>query len=161
MFSELLPLLEKRRMTITLAHLGGGIIRANVIPQRLGKESDDIPALTTPLSLEGPAEELEARLATDIQEFVASTLQTTSTIEKVKAAHQVALGEIDAQNKRDLAARRSRGAKPAAPATSSSSPNTADEATPPAPSPPAPSATSAASSPAAAPSLPLFDTSKA
>lgn len=152
MFTELLPLLQKRRITITLAHLRDGIIRANVIPMRIEGEGDDTLALSTPLSLEGTAQELDARLATDIQGFVASTLQTGSTLEQVKAAHQAALKAIDAEHRKELATRKNRGGKLA----SSPTPETASDAAGDATSAAAPSAPPG---PATSP-LPLFESSR-
>src|SRR6267143_53301 len=80
MFTELMPMIEQRPLTITVAVLNGGRrIRVNVVPQTLekdGKVNDKIhkdkiaevpdeviKALTTPLSLTGTAEEIDAELA--------------------------------------------------------------------------------------------------
>ena len=82
MFTELMPLIEQRPLTITVAILNGGRqIRVNVVPQSLEKDGkvndkigysnkdkiakvpdEAIKALTTPLSLTGTAEEIDTDL---------------------------------------------------------------------------------------------------
>ena len=83
MFIELMPLIEQRPLTITVAVLNGGRqIRVNVVPQSLEKDGkvnekigcsnkekvqkvpdEAVKALTTPLSLTGTADEIDAELA--------------------------------------------------------------------------------------------------
>jgi PRTRC genetic system protein E len=81
MFIELMTLIEKRAITITVAALGDGRIRVNVVPMALtgdtkvnkvGYANKDkialvpesaIHALTTPLSLTGVPAEIDAQMA--------------------------------------------------------------------------------------------------
>jgi PRTRC genetic system protein E len=91
MFRELMPLIESRPLSITVAVLIGGLIRVNVVPQQLDKDSkvndktgysnkDEIAkipesainALTTPLSLTGTPEEIDQNLAEALTQFVES-----------------------------------------------------------------------------------------
>src|SRR5579859_2375966 len=91
MFRELMPLIESRPLSITVAVLTGGLIRVNVVPQMLEKDSkvndkvgysykdkiakipeSAINALTTPLSLTGTPEEIDQSLAETLTQFVES-----------------------------------------------------------------------------------------
>ena len=82
MFKELQPLLAKRSLTITVAALNGEQIRVNVIPHSRPEDTkvneqikyshkDEVAAipdaavkaLTTPISLTGTAEEIDAKLS--------------------------------------------------------------------------------------------------
>jgi len=81
MFKELEALLTKRSLTITVAALAGGQVRVNVIPHTRPEDTkvneqikythrdevaaipdSAIKALTTPISLTGTAEEIDAKL---------------------------------------------------------------------------------------------------
>jgi hypothetical protein len=82
MFIELMLLIEKRAITITVATLKDGHVRVSVVPaalaedskvnEKIGYSSRDkitkipesaVHALTTPLSLTGAPDEIDARLA--------------------------------------------------------------------------------------------------
>ncbi len=86
MFSELMPLLNHRPLTITVAPLSGGRIRVCVIPQTVEsdehvndkatshKEIQKIPdsaikALRTPLCLEGTAAELDSGMPGQLAKY--------------------------------------------------------------------------------------------
>lgn len=86
MFSELMPLLNHRPLTITVAPLSGGRIRVCVIPQTVEsdervndkagshKEINKIPdsaikALRTPLCLEGTAAELDSGMPDQLAKY--------------------------------------------------------------------------------------------
>jgi PRTRC genetic system protein E len=88
MFIELLPLIEKRPITITVAALKDGHVRVNVVPaafaedskvnEKIGYSNKDkitkipesaIHALTTPLSLTGAPDEIDAQLAEQLKAF--------------------------------------------------------------------------------------------
>ena len=101
MFTELMPLIEQRPVTITVAVLSGSHrIRVNVVPKSLEKDSqindkigysnndkiakvpdEAIKALTTPLSLTGTAEEIDAELAQALREFAESHVQLRKTVD--------------------------------------------------------------------------------
>jgi len=101
MFTELMSLIEQRPLTITVAVLSGTQrIRVNVVPKSLEKDSqindkigysnkdkiakvpdEAIKALTTPLSLTGTAEEIDAALAQALREFAESHVQLQKTVD--------------------------------------------------------------------------------
>jgi PRTRC genetic system protein E len=60
MFAELMPLLRKRRLLLTISLVEGDTIRATVVPQKASDTVDN--ALTTPLAITGTAEELDRDL---------------------------------------------------------------------------------------------------
>jgi len=60
MFTELMPLLRKRRLLLTISLVEGDTIRATVVPQKASETDDN--ALTTPLAITGTAEELDRDL---------------------------------------------------------------------------------------------------
>jgi PRTRC genetic system protein E len=90
MFKELLPILRDRAVLLTVTLVDADQIRVNIVPKKLKDGDND--ALTTPLSVTGTAEDLDAELSTTIVSFVGSHLQMKNTLEKAKA-------EMDAASK--------------------------------------------------------------
>jgi PRTRC genetic system protein E len=105
MFKELAPLLRQRSVLLSLTRLEDDTIRLNVFPRKLADGENE--ALTTPLSVTGTAEELDAQLPSALTEYVGLNLGLSSTLETVK--EQVAAA---AKAAKDDA--RSKNAKPAA-----------------------------------------------
>jgi PRTRC genetic system protein E len=105
MFKELAPLLRQRSVLLSLTRLEDDTIRLNVFPKKLADGENE--ALTTPLSVTGTAEELDAQLSSALTEYVGLNLGLSSTLETVK--EQVAAA---AKAAKDDA--RSKTAKPAA-----------------------------------------------
>jgi PRTRC genetic system protein E len=118
MFKELQSLLAKRSLTITVASLGEEQIRVNVIPHSRPEDSkvneqikyshkDEIApipdsavkALTTPVSLTGPAEEIDARFSSVLLQFVESHTQLQATFDRAGAEISDAIRAIDERNK--------------------------------------------------------------
>ena len=116
MFKELMPVIEHRPLTITVALLPGGKIRACVIPQSLesdgkvndkvthGKEVAKIPesaikALTTPLAITGTAEELDAGLAQQLANFAESHVQLQNGMDQATREITDALKAIQEREK--------------------------------------------------------------
>jgi PRTRC genetic system protein E len=119
MFTELMSLIEHRPLTITVAVLNDGRrIRVNVVPQKL--EQDDrvnekigysnrdkvakvpdeaIKALTTPLSLTGAAEDIDAELAQALREFAESHAQLQKTVDQAKERIAEAVKGIEDREK--------------------------------------------------------------
>ena len=156
MFKELLPVLRDRAVLLTVTLIDAEQIRVNIVPKKLKDGDND--ALTTPLSVTGTAEELDAELSSTIVGFVGSHLQMKNTLEKAKA-------EMDAASKAAQAEARAKSkitAKPVQPKTENTQPAaTAKAAEPVKPAPlktaslfdlPAPAAT-----PTAAPAEPEDD----
>ena len=104
MFKELLPVLRDRAVLLTVALVDADQIRVNIVPKKLKDGDND--ALTTPLSVTGTAEDLDAELSTTIISFVGSHLQMKNTLEKAKA-------EMDAASKAAQAETRAKAKTPA------------------------------------------------
>ena len=83
MFTELLPLLERRQLLLTIVQIKGPLIRVTVTPLKT-KEGED-QSLTTPLVVEGVVEELDRDLGQQLSAFSASHLQLESTLAEAKA----------------------------------------------------------------------------
>lgn len=96
MFTELMPLLRKRRLIITISLVEGDTIRATVLPHKASETDDN--AVTTPLAITGTADELDRDLPQQLVEFVGAHLQLQSTLTSAKAdmdaAAKVARDEV-------------------------------------------------------------------
>lgn len=144
MFTELMPLIESRPLTITVAALSEGQIRVNVVPQVLAKDSKanekigyankdkiaEIPesaihTLTTPLSLTGTPQEIDAELAQQLKAFVDSHRALQQSVDDAKQQIAEAVKAIE---ERDKARSRSKAAPPKAEDTPSEAKG--EEATP-------------------------------
>jgi PRTRC genetic system protein E len=116
MFKELMPVIAHRPLTITVALLSDGKIRACVIPQSLesdGKVNDKvtlnkevakipesaIQALTTPLAVTGTAEELDAGLAQQLATFAQAHVQLQNGIGQATREMTEALKAIQDRDK--------------------------------------------------------------
>lgn len=101
MFKELAPVLRDRAILLTVTIVDADQIRVNIVPKKLKDGDND--ALTTPLSVTGTAEELDAELSSTIVGFVGSHLQMKNTLEKAKsemdAASKAAQAEARAKSK--------------------------------------------------------------
>jgi PRTRC genetic system protein E len=104
MFKELVPILRNRAVLMTATALDDDQIRVNVVPKKM--KDGDHDALTTPLSVTGTAEELDAQLAATLVGFVASHLQMKNALEKAKS-------EMDAATKAAQAEARAKSKTPA------------------------------------------------
>ncbi len=114
MFTELMPLLRKRRLLLTISLVEGDTIRATVVPQKASDTEDN--ALTTPLAITGTAEELDRDLPQQLVEFTGAHLQLQTTLASAKA-------EMEAAAK---AAREEARKKTSKPSSSSKSNNPSD-----------------------------------
>jgi PRTRC genetic system protein E len=130
MFKELAPVLRDRAVLLTVTLVEADQIRVNIVPKKLKDGDND--ALTTPLSVTGTAEELDAELSKTIVGFVGAHLQMKNTLEKAKA-------EMDAASKTAQAEARAKSkatAKPVPPKTETTQPAVTSKA--PEPMKPAP-----------------------
>jgi PRTRC genetic system protein E len=98
-FKELVPILRNRAVVLTVTAVDDDQIRVNVVPKKV--KDGDHDALTTPLSVTGTAEELDAQLASTLVGFVASHLQMKSALEKAKSEMDAATkaAQADARSK--------------------------------------------------------------
>jgi PRTRC genetic system protein E len=125
MFKELAPVLRDRAVLLTVTLVDADQIRVNIVPKKLKDGDND--ALTTPLSVTGTAEDLDAELSKTIVGFVGAHLQMKNTLEKAKA-------EMDAASKAAQAEARAKSkttAKPVAPKTETTQPAAAAKPTEP------------------------------
>jgi len=118
MLKELEPLLAKRSLTITVAALAAGQIRVNVIPHSRPEDTkaneqikythkdevaaipdSAIKALTTPISLTGTAEEIDAKLADVLLQFAESHTKLQATFDRASTEISEAVKAIDERNK--------------------------------------------------------------
>jgi PRTRC genetic system protein E len=128
MFTELKPLIESRPLTITMASLADGRIRVNVIPQALPKDAEanskikyshkdevtEVPesalkALTTPLSLTGTPEEIDAALPQALLQYSEAHLHLQQTLDQAKTQISEAVKAIDEREKAKAKAKSSTG----------------------------------------------------
>lgn len=124
MFIELMPLIEKRTITITVAALKQGHIRVNVVPTALAEDSklnenisysnkekiaripeSAIHALTTPLTLTGTPDELDAQLADQLKAFVESHLALKQSVDRARQEIADAVMAIEERDKNRSKAR--------------------------------------------------------
>jgi PRTRC genetic system protein E len=80
---------------LTVTALEDDQIRVNIVPKKLKDGDND--ALTTPLSVTGTAEALDAELPSTIVNFVASHLQMRNTLERAKAEMETAAKTAQAE----------------------------------------------------------------
>ena len=125
MFAELMPLLRKRRLLLTISFVEGDTIRATVVPQKASETDDN--AITTPLAITGTAEELDRELPGQLVSFVGAHLQLQSTLVTAKA-------EMDAAAKAAREEARKKATKPVTTPAAESAPKPTPE--PPTPEPP-------------------------
>jgi PRTRC genetic system protein E len=157
MFKELVPILRHRAVLMTVTFIDEDQIRVNVVPKKLKDGENN--ALTTPVTVIGTAEELDAELGPTLVNFVGAHLQLKNTLESAKAdmdaAAKAAQAEARSKTKtppkkdtaQPSAAKPKDDAKPAEPAKTTV-PKTASLFDMPAPEAPA----TPASVPTAAPS---------
>ncbi len=113
MFKELVPILRHRAVLMTITFIEEDQIRVNVVPKKL-KDGDN-NALTTPVTVTGTAEELDAELGPTLVNFVGAHLQLKNTLETAKA-------DMDAAAKAAQAEARSKTKTPPKKDTAQSSP---------------------------------------
>jgi PRTRC genetic system protein E len=99
-----------------LTRLEDDTIRVNVIPRKLNESEND--ALTTPLSVAGTAEELDAELPSALVQFVGAHLELKNTLESAKEQMAVAAKTAKAEARSKTSSKTTTaGAQPATTAT--------------------------------------------
>jgi len=103
MFKELAPLLRHRSVLLTVTHIEEDQFRVNVVPKKIA--DGDNNALTTPLSVTGTVDELDAQLPQTLQSFVCSHLELKNSLERAKAEMEGAAtaAQAEARGKRNKA----------------------------------------------------------
>jgi PRTRC genetic system protein E len=131
MFSELMPLIERRTITITVAALNQGHIRVNVVPaalaedgkvnEKIGYSNKDkiaqipesaIHALTTPLSLTGAPDEIDAQLAEQLKAFVDSHLALQRAVDRARGEIAEAVKAVEERDQNRSKARTAAATNP-------------------------------------------------
>ncbi|MBV8674788.1 MAG: PRTRC system protein E [Acidobacteriaceae bacterium] len=83
MFKELAPLLRHRAILLTVTQVEDNQFRVNVIPKKVTDGDND--ALTTPVTVTGTVEDLDAQLPATLVNFVSSHLELENTLDRAKA----------------------------------------------------------------------------
>jgi PRTRC genetic system protein E len=116
MFKELGPLLRQRTVVMILTRLEDDTIRVNVLPRKLNESEND--ALTTPLSVAGTAEDLDADLPSVLVQFVGAHLELKNTLETAKEQMAAAAKTVKAEARSKTSSKTATaGAEPAATVT--------------------------------------------
>ncbi len=127
MFAELMPLLRKRRLLLTISLVEGDTIRATVVPQKASETEGN--GVSAPLAITGTAEELDRELPRELVEFTGAHLQLQSTLASAKA-------EMDAAAKAARDEVRKKSSKPPRATSVTTSPSPLAPPTPSEPEPP-------------------------
>jgi PRTRC genetic system protein E len=130
MFKELKELIRNRPLTITVVSLNDDRIRVNVIPHVVPKDTDvngkikhshknevaEVPdsalkALSTPLSLTGTPDEIDAALPKALSDFAEVHGQLQQTLDKARNEISEAVKAIDEREKNKAKSKSSAGGK--------------------------------------------------
>lgn len=122
MFTELMPLLRKRGLLLTVSLIEGDTIRATVVPQKASEPEDK--AVTTPLAITGTAEELDRELPKQLVEFADAHLALQSTLASAKAEMDAAAKAAREEARKKISKRSS------APTATAAAPAPAEPAAP-------------------------------
>jgi len=134
MFTQLMPLIQNRPLTITVAAVSATQIRVNVVPQptendkkandQVGyshnKEVAKIPdraiqAFTTPLSLTGTPEEIDAELAQTLTKFTVLHVGLQQSFDAAAAVIRDSVKAIDERERLKKEKDKANSKKPSAP----------------------------------------------
>jgi PRTRC genetic system protein E len=124
MFRELAPFLRHRAVLLTVTHLGEDQIRVNVVPKKLKDGENE--ALTTPLSITGTAEELDADLPKTLVDYVGAHLQLKNSLESAKTQMEIA-AKTAQEEARAKAKSNGKSTKPQVTSQSSAKPSAGEE----------------------------------
>src|SRR5271157_4864551 len=119
MFTELMPLLRKRRLLLTISLVEGDTLRATVVPQKASDTEDN--ALATPLAITGTAEELDRDLPQQLVEFTGAHIQLQTTLASAKAEMEAA-AKAAREEARKKSSKPSVSTSPAIPTTPTATP---------------------------------------
>lgn len=130
MFTEIKRVLARRSLTITVAVLENEQIRVNVVPHSLPEDQkvnsqvkyshknevaavpdEAIKALTTPLSVTGTAEEIDAQFPVILSQYVESHVTLQQTLDRASNEISDAVKAIDERNKNKTKEKATNGKK--------------------------------------------------
>jgi PRTRC genetic system protein E len=112
MFVELLPLLQKRDLNITVCALTGTEVRLTVTQKSKDKEEKSLK----PYTLQGPASEVDAMLVEELKGHTDAMVAFHSSLEELKASAEATLKEAKAEAEKKIADAKKKG-KPSTSAT--------------------------------------------
>ena len=92
MFKELVPLLSKRSLILTITSVADERIRVTITPRPTGK--DDVKELSQPFAVEGTAEELDTELPSAIVSYTAAHMTLENSLAQIKAGMDATLKEV-------------------------------------------------------------------
>ncbi|HEY1273055.1 MAG TPA: PRTRC system protein E [Terriglobales bacterium] len=101
MFRELVTLLERRTLMLTLSRVDDSAIRVCVVPKRL-KEDTGENAMCTPLVVTGTPDELDTEFAAQLTRYTGSLMKLGSNLSAIEAAHNAAVKAVEDEKKKDL-----------------------------------------------------------
>jgi PRTRC genetic system protein E len=87
MFTELMPLLGKRTVMITVARIDENTIRVNFIPSKSDDKTES-PALNQPLTITGTPAELDRQLTQQLSAFAVQIAHSNFSLATVSSLHQ-------------------------------------------------------------------------
>ncbi len=136
MFKELMPVLRRRPLTLTVSSLDGGLVRVNVVPHGLDEDkkgnesnsykdkvaqipSEAIKALTRPLCLTGTPEEMDSGLARSLADFSESHVQLQEAFDQASKEIAEAVKAIKEREERERKERQKAKSKDSAPVKAS------------------------------------------
>ena len=138
MFKELMPVLKRRPITLTVSSLDGDLVRVNVVPHGLDEDkkvNDSIPysskekvakipdeaikGLTTALCLTGTAEEIDAGLVERLTGFTESHVQLQEVFDQAGKQIAEAVRAIKEREERDRKEKQKTKPKDSAPVKAS------------------------------------------
>ncbi len=131
MFAELLPLLQKRSLNITLCAQGESGVHLTIIPVGVKGSDGKMEKVPEAYTSHGPATELDAKFAAEIATYTGAILGYYSSVEEIEAATAAALKEAKAESDKKIADAKGKG-------KSGASAKPAPAAKPEPPKPPAP-----------------------
>ena len=178
MFTELLPLLKLRSLTITVASVEGEQIRVNVVPHARPEDKrtneqinyshksevapvpeEALKALTTPVSITGTAEEIDEKFPGILTNYVDSHTGLQTSLDQASSEISTAVKAIDERNKakaKDKQAKKDEKDKTPEPDTKKDETLPLWWTNPSAPAPGTTQSASTAASPSAAPAQPTL-----
>ncbi len=109
MFAELIPLLQKRSLNITLCAQGESGVHLTIIPVGVKASDGKMEKVPEAYTSRGPATELDAKFAAEIATYTGAILGYYSSVEEIEAATAAALKEAKAESDKRIADAKGKG----------------------------------------------------
>jgi PRTRC genetic system protein E len=105
MFVELLPLLAKRSLAITMCATSATDVQLTIQP----KPTDKAEKVPDPYVASGPAADVDARFVSEIAGYTKTILEFYSSLEEVKASTEATLKEVKEESAKKVAEAKKNG----------------------------------------------------